>query len=327
MEHHSHAHEQTLTDYLAVLKRRKWIVLVAVVLAPAAAVAMSLSQPKLFTASAQVLITSPATGVTSPVGASAAEIASSPVIAERVVSATHITSRSAGQVMGEAGFSSSATSDVLGISITDRDPAVAVELVNAYAQQYVQYSREFGTSFLERTRKEIEARIATLRRSGDTNSPVYSLLVQKDLDLLETEALQTSNALVLHVAGGAAQVQPRPSRNGIIGLGVGLVLGFALALLWDAIDTRVRSAHEVSSMLGQPLLGRLSAPPRKIRSDNGLVMLEDAVSPEAEAFRQLRTSLDFANVDHQTKLIMVTSTLQGEGKSTTAANLAVALAR
>jgi succinoglycan biosynthesis transport protein ExoP len=326
-EHHSH--EQTLTDYFAVLKRRKWIVLLAVVIAPAVAVAMSLSQPKLFTATASVLLTSSPTGVYSPVSASvsAAEIASSPAVAERVVKATHLTTRSVGQLLSEASFSGSATSDVLAISITDGDPVLAVTLANAYAQEYVQYRRAFDTAFLDRTRKEIQGRIDLLRASGQTNSPLYALLVQKDLDLLETAALQTSTALVLRPAGGAAQVQPTPKRNGIMGFGVGLVLALALALLWDALDTRVRSAHEVSTILGQPLLGRLSAPPRKVRSAQGIVMLEDAVSPESEAFRQLRTSFDFANVDAKAKVIMVTSALQGEGKSTTAANLAVALAR
>src|SRR5438105_1555881 len=100
-QQHHHTHEQTLTDYLAVLKRRKWVVLLSVVVATGAAVAMSLSQPKLFSSTADVLLTSAATGVSSPLNGSAtsaiqtqAEIASSPVVAERALKATGLATRS-----------------------------------------------------------------------------------------------------------------------------------------------------------------------------------------------------------------------------------------
>jgi non-specific protein-tyrosine kinase len=75
-----------------------------------------------------------------------------------------------------------------------------------------------------------------------------------------------------------------------------------------------------------PLLGRVPAPPRSIRGHNKLVMIEEPATSRSEPFRVLRTSLDFVNLDPRAKSIMVTSALSGEGKSTTAANLAVALA-
>ncbi len=213
------------------------------------------------------------------------------------------------------------------ISITDSDPAVAVTLANAYANQYMIYRRQLGTSFIASTRKQIEARMAVLRATGQEKSAVYTALAENDQNLLEAAALQTASAVLLTPASGAGQVQPRPMRDGTLGLGVGLVLGFTLALLWEVLDTRVRSAHEISTMLGESLLGRLSTPPRKLRRKGGSVMLDAPESPEAEAFRHLRASVEFANVDVHAKLIMITSPLQGEGKSTTAANLAVALAK
>jgi len=326
-----HSHEQTLVDYLGVLRRRKWIVLLPLLVAPAVAVAMSLQQPKLFTATSDVLLASSATGVASPVDTSSSsiatqqEIASSPVVAARALKAAGLAN--AGPVVSGMSVGGSSGDGVMSITITSPYPADAVKLANAYATEFIRYERQVDTSFISSARAEIQARLNALKTAGETHTALYAALEQKDEALLEVEALQTASGVLLRPATGAGQVQPSPTRNGIIGFGLGLVLGVALALLWEAIDTKVRTAHDVSVWLGLPLLGRLYAPSRRLRREQGLVMLGDSGSPEAEAFRQLRSSLDFANVDVRAKMIMVTSALQGEGKSTTAANLAVALAK
>src|SRR5262249_8910325 len=122
-------------------------------------------------------------------------------------------------------------------------------------------------------------------------------------------------------------VQPRPVRNGIIGFALGALLGIAFAFLREALDTRVRSASEVAARLGVPLLGRVPAPPRAIRTSDKLVIVEEPAGSRSEPFRVLRTNLQFVDIDRGSRVIMVTSALSGEGKSTTAANLAVALAQ
>ena len=85
---------------------------------------------------------------------------------------------------------------------------------------------------------------------------------------------------------------PNPVRDGIFGLAFGMLIGLGLALLVEALDTRVRSGDEVAERLGVPLLGRLPEPPRKLRERNALVMLHDlesaaAIESELELSRRM----------------------------------------
>ena len=93
----------------------------------------------------------------------------------------------------------------------------------------------------------------------------------------------------------------------------------------EALDTRPRSADEIGERLGVPLLARLPRPPRKFRAPGRA--LGAPHGPQGEAFRMLKTNLEFVNVERGCRTIMITSAVKGEGKSTTVANLAVAMAR
>jgi polysaccharide biosynthesis transport protein len=140
-------------------------------------------------------------------------------------------------------------------------------------------------------------------------------------------ALQTSNAYLAQPAESAGQVSPKPVRNGLLAGVLGLVLGVGLAFLRETLDTRVRSTDEIASWLELPLLARVPSPPRHVRSATELVTIVEPNSAHAEAFRILRTNLDFVNLEAGARTIMFTSAGGGEGKSTTAANVAVAMAR
>ncbi|WP_167829005.1 polysaccharide biosynthesis tyrosine autokinase [Streptomyces sp. MZ04] len=120
-------------------------------------------------------------------------------------------------------------------------------------------------------------------------------------------------------------VSPRPLLNLAVGLLGGLLLGVALAALRETLDTTFKTAEALSELTAL-------APLATIPFDNDAPLHpitegEAAHSPRAEAFRRLRTNLQFAQVGERPRIISVTSSLPGEGKTNTAANLAVSLAR
>ncbi|GAA0671078.1 hypothetical protein GCM10010193_24080 [Kitasatospora atroaurantiaca] len=120
-----------------------------------------------------------------------------------------------------------------------------------------------------------------------------------------------------------APLSPRPLLNAAAGLFAGLIAGVALAVLRDILDTTLRTSHALAEATGLPVLG--AVPYDKDAQDSPLAVGPGAHSARAEAFRLVRTNLQFAQVDRSPRVIVVTSPLPGEGKTNTAANLALSL--
>jgi non-specific protein-tyrosine kinase len=333
-------HASSLRDHLQVVRRRKWIILQAAILVPLAAMLLSLRQSPLYQASAEVLLSHQnlATSLTNTqdptiyqqadrIAQTQADLARVPRVAENVRKALRLRNRSAADILAASSVSAKQNADLLVFQVRDGNRALAAKLAAEYARQFTIYRRKLDTAALERARREVANRADGLRASGDHSSALYASLVTKEQQLRTMEALQTSNSFVVRSPRRAAQVRPQPARNGFLGFALGLLFGICLAFLWEALDTRVRSAKEIGERLGKPLLARLPEPPRRLRAADRLVMLAEPNGVEAEAFRMLRTNLEFANLERDAHAIMVTSALEAEGKSTTVANLALALAR
>jgi Mrp family chromosome partitioning ATPase/capsular polysaccharide biosynthesis protein len=340
-EHHISHHQRasTVQDYLRVMRRRKWIVLQALVLVPFAAVLFSLRQEKLYEAHAKVLLShqnlaSALTGTPDQsslvqperIAQTQADLARVVDVADRTLRAAGL-SRPASDFLAHSRVSPEQNSDLLDFAVTDHDPSLAARLATAYAREFTLYRAALDTQSLRKARADLQRRIRGLKGSRAPSPPVYQSLVEKDQQLTLMEALQTSNASVVQSATRATKVQPRPVRNGILGLALGLVFGVGLAFLREALDTRVRNGEEISERLALPLLARLPEPRRRLARAKRLAMLADPGGQGAEAFRMLATNLEFVRLGREVRTIMVTSAVEAEGKSTTVANLAVALVR
>jgi succinoglycan biosynthesis transport protein ExoP len=328
-----------LSDYLAILNRRKWVVVQAVAIVTVVAYVLSAQQAKEFQASADVLLTRQnvsniVTGVTNPdvysspdrFAATQAGLARSPDVAARAIATAGVRNRGAGDLLANSFVSPQSNADLLRFTVSDADPEIAATLANAYARAFTSFKAELDTAQLAKARKELQARIADLRRSGQASGSSYQELVNSATQLRTMELLQTPN-LVTTLATGAAQIAPTPKRNAMLGAFVGLLLGLGIAFLWETLDKSVRTVGEIERRLGLPLLARIPDPPKRLQDRNHLAMLEDPDDAHAEAIRRLRTNLEFANIDEGARVIMVTSAAEREGKSTTVSNLAVALAR
>jgi len=355
MESQPTIRSKTFRDYLAILERQKWLVLIAVVLVPVLAVTLSMRQQRLYESSAQVLISrqNPAavlfgTQETSPqverAAQTEADVARVSAVATRTLKAAGVRTMTPSEFLAASDASAKTNTDLLEFLVTLPDPKLAVRLATAYARQYTLYRRELDTAALDGARAAIERRLEGLkgavRRRGslrgsdsalaldaDSRSALLASLVEKAEQLRAASALLASKFILIKPATEAKNVRPRPVRSGVLGVVLGLALGVGLAFFREALDTRPRSGLEIGAELGLPLLARLPAPSRSFRK-GGLVMLDEPRGIGAEAFRVLRVNLDLlARTREGGGAVMLTSALEGEGKSTTAANLAVGLAQ
>jgi receptor protein-tyrosine kinase len=119
-------------------------------------------------------------------------------------------------------------------------------------------------------------------------------------------------------------VVPKTARNIAIGLALGIAMGIALAVLRDLLDNTVKDRETLETIAGVGLVG--SIPLDKERKTEPAISFDTDNASIAEAFRKLRTNLQFLAVDNPPRVIVVTSSMPSEGKSTTAINIALALA-
>jgi Mrp family chromosome partitioning ATPase len=330
-----HSEPQTLTGYLRIVRRRKWAVVQMLLLGPLVALVISLHQKPAYAASAGVLLSlQPAANVTQSAPAAPedptrvvedqAQIARALPVVRRVVRATGNAFPNAAALLANSSVSSGDGVDLLTFSVTHPSPAAAVRLANEYARQFLVYLQNFETSSVKRALTQVNERIAGMKERG-ARGRLYAALQAKQQELETLETLETPTASLVHSATGATKVRPRVIRNVLLGLGLGLLFGLGAALLWEALDSRVRSEDEVRELLGLPLLGRTREPPRRLGTT--LSMLHAPESAHAESFRTLRIALETVSRRIGAKSIMVTSAVDGEGRSSTVANLAVAQAR
>jgi capsular exopolysaccharide synthesis family protein len=134
-----------------------------------------------------------------------------------------------------------------------------------------------------------------------------------------------SLSIIKPATAPSAPSAPNSRLNLVLGILFGLGLGVGGAVLRTTLDNRIRGEADLRQVTQLPLLGGISFDQEASKSP--LLTQTAPQSPRAESFRQLRTNLQFANVSGQAKIVLVTSSLPGEGKSTTAANLAISLSQ
>jgi Mrp family chromosome partitioning ATPase/capsular polysaccharide biosynthesis protein len=315
-------------DYLRPILRRKWWIIGFVVLATALTYAYFASKPKVYAASTKVLI-QPTSNPLDPNGGG---------VSDRVVSdqAALLKSRDvATQVarqIGRPGQSTSLASSVtttaqsgssfVFISARRASPEEAARVANAFAQAFIRLRASAQRDQVQNSINEARAQLAHIPNDSQNRSERNSLedsVRQLQLTLLATggSASQVDPALP-----PSSAVAPHPLRNAVLALIVSLIGACGLAYALEALDRRAR-LEDFAALYGMPVLAAL---PRtgttRPRTPEGVAMLGPVFK---EPFRQLRANIQFADLDHSFKRILVTSAIPGEGKSTVVRNLAIAL--
>ncbi len=189
----------------------------------------------------------------------------------------------------------------------------------------------------ERVKASTDANTVLINISaGDSSPATAAAIAQAVADSLvrvvdELEKPKTGGTSPIHLSitkpakAPSFPSSPNTKVNLAVGGLVGLALGLGLALLRATLDNRIRSEADLRRVTDAPLLGGIAFDQET--SKNPLVTQTAPQSARAESYRRLRTNLQFANVATHAKTVLVTSSLPGEGKSTTATNLAISLAQ
>ena len=225
------------------------------------------------------------------------------------------------------------STDVVSVKVRSEDAASAQALADAYVDAYIETRREQAIAELDAAGAELQLKIDELQSQIDAadvdqRPPLVAqqAAFAERLDELQIEAaLTTGGASVVKSAELPDNpVEPRPLRSAAIAGTVGLLLGLAAAFLIDHLDDSVRTEEDLEAITDTPVLAVVPVEPPP---DNRPIAISEPHEFAVEIYRGLRTNIQFLGLDAPMKVIQITSSLPGEGKTTTATNLAAVLAQ
>jgi succinoglycan biosynthesis transport protein ExoP len=286
-----------IRDYLRIL-RKSWVLIVVLALVSvAAAAAYSIVQVPQYSSSATVFVSTSASSSVSDLAQgnsftlqrvkTYAELVTTAIVLTPVIKSLKL-DMTTSDLKAEVTASAPLDKTLIEIVVEDADPERAAQIATAVSSSLAEVVQNIDTT-----------------SASATNSPVKLTLVQN----AEVPTRPISPNVPLNVALGAL---------------IGLALGVGFAVLRDTLDNRLRSERDIRAITNVPILGGIAFDSNA--ASRPLIVHVDPQSPRAESFRSLRTNLQFLNVGRRERTFVITSSIESEGKSTTAANLAIALA-
>lgn len=279
-------------DWLAVLRRSWWLLVVVALVGAVAALGLSVLQTPMYSASTTLYVTSgSASGEASAAYqgslasqqrvASYAKLVRSDVIVNEALDRSGV---GLNEVDAKQALSASASPDtvLLTISAVDRSPEVAIRLANGAAESMVDY-------------------VTTLEKPSASAVPLAKLTVI-------SPATETGPA-----------ISPKTRRNVLVGGVVGILVSLFFVIARERFRGTVITEMDVESLISPVLT---SVPVDSTLRSAGPIEFDSGDPSVAEAYRRLRVNLSFLGVDSPIRVVLLTSAVEGEGKTTTAANLA-----
>lgn len=176
-----------------------------------------------------------------------------------------------------------------------------------------------------------------LKREEDANRQLFEVLLKRLKETALTENLPRSNIQVVDAAQPSSiPIKPKKGMNMILAVVLGLVLGSGFAFFFEYLDSTIKSPEDIERVIGAPLLGIVPSAGRRKKSTRlsggqihpiETILSADPKSPQAEAYRTIRTGVLLSSAERPPRVVLVTSPGPVEGKTTTAVNLAIAMAQ
>jgi polysaccharide biosynthesis transport protein len=351
-----------LRHQLAVLRVRFPFLVVACLLAAAAAFVVSSFQPKMYEGQT-TLIVGQSLSVPNPdvnqilasqrLAGTYAVVATTRPVLQVVIDRLRLPT-TADELATRVTADAASNSTLLSITARDRDPSTAAAIANAIGDQLIAASPAIQgqtgdiQSFIDKDVKAIQQDILNTEAQIEALQKVSSRTTAQDqqIEIVRNRlvSLRATYATLVSLSSNTAAnlvsviepavpatspASPRVVLNVALAAILGLVLGIALAFTLEYLDDTLKTPAEVEQAIGLPTLGTIMRMPGN-KSDPELRRLATLLYPQssaAEAFRTLRTNIDFAAVDTPIQTLLVASAAGGEGKTTIAANLAVVFAQ
>jgi receptor protein-tyrosine kinase len=285
-----------LQEFVKVLRLRWVTALVTTLAVVLAALAYSLATTPLYQASTRLFVSTSAGSSLTDIYqgnlfsqervVSYAELITGETLAQRTIDKLGL-DMSAAELQDRVKAAAKTETVLITVDVRDESPVRARDIANTLSDEFVAMVRELETP---EDGARPDSRVLVEQRASIPDHPVV----------------------------------PKTVRNIVAGLAVGLMSGIGLALLRDRLDNTLKDRETIEEVAGAGVVGsipldkeRRKQPPITFGSDNSAI---------AEAFRKLRTNLQFLAVDNPPRVIVVTSSVSSEGKTTTAINIALALA-
>jgi capsular exopolysaccharide synthesis family protein len=284
-----------LSTLARALRKYWWIVVVTTLIAVGVGALVTLQTPSKYESTVTFFVRTPAEQIGGAYQGdqfaqkrvnSYVQLLSSVRLAQLILADTD-TTLSADDIVDKITAKGDPNTVLLTATVTDSDAARSLDIATSIATQFV-------------------ALVSALETPPGSTSPLVSL------EVTSPPALNTT------------PVAPKPPVTMGLALIVGLALGIGMALLREVLDKTFRSVESLRTATKVVVLGTIAFD--DTAKDSPLILDSHARSVRAEAFRQLRTNLQYVDVDNPLKIIAVTSSVAGEGKSSTATNLAVSFA-
>jgi Mrp family chromosome partitioning ATPase len=314
----------------AAIRRSLFLIVLLVLLGIVSVNAFKQLRGPRYAASARVLVsptnllqiltnTAPSFVDPTRVEATARALAGSPEVYKKAEQRTGGAFGTASEMQGATSVTGGTDNDILTFSAKGTDPGRTVGIANAAANAFILWRADLNSGTIRNTESAVAAKLAALPKNSPARADLQSLL--NKLDALSS-ATAGDTQLVAR-ATSASKTSPAPVKDTLLGFSIGLVIALLVVALREAVDTTVRSESDIEELLAAPVLATVRTLPRRTK----MVTYGRHEAAYSDTYALLAANLAQARTDDKPMVLALTSAVSREGKTTTAANLAVSLAR